>query len=351
MNIQQIKVKRIQYPLKRTFITAIRKTDVIEDIFIEIITDQGIGYGSAPATTAITGDTLSGMEKQIKTFADEVTGQDVASIKQIDLPKALSSTGAAMAVDMAVYDLLAKADGLPLCCYLGGNTFEVNTDISLSCGSIEAVEMAVNEALASGFNSLKVKLGNDVKADIQLCRHLKTILPKHVGLRFDANQGWQVDECLSFIDALASLNLTVELIEQPLPAKDLAGMAKVTNNSPYPIVADESVFSLEDAEKVIQAQAANMINIKLAKSGGIARAYDIFKLAEENHIECMVGCMMESPLGIGAAAHFAAAAGITKTDLDPLDWVDQHYYQSWLKFDPPVIHLPNMPGIGFEPDR
>ena len=350
MKIQKVHVSRLKVPLNRTFITAIRQTNFIEDIFIRVIAGDIIGYGSAPATTAITGDTLDGLESAIGQAAILLKGIEINTFNDAaPILNGIRSSGARMALDMAIYDLLAKQAGQPLWRYLGAESnTPIVTDVSLSCGDIYQVENATQQALEKGFNVLKIKLGNDVKADIKLCQHLKKLLPNTIPLRLDANQGWSVSECLSFVEKIYPLDLNIELIEQPIYANDLVGMAKITQSIPYAVLADESVFSAEDARKVLDVGAANIINIKLAKSGGITEAFEILKVANGYGVECMTGCMMESPLGIAAAAHFTLVANIKKADLDPLDWVDLQYFSNWLDFSAPEIHLNEAKGIGYQ---
>ncbi len=352
VRILSVEVSRVIVPLNRTFITAIRRTDIIEDILFKVTADIGVGYGSAPATTAITGDTLEGLERELKSIGVKLIGQDINSIEEVsNLLKSVASTGTKMAVDMAFYDLFSKQHSQPMWTYLGASQNKIMTDVSLSCGSIDQVEKAIHSALGKGFNILKIKLGNNVNDDIALCKHIAYNLPKHITLRLDANQGWSVSETLSFIDKVHPLNLDIELIEQPIAAKDINGMAEITKNSPYPILADESIFSPDDAQSILEAKACHIVNIKLAKSGGIYNAFKILEIANQHNVECMIGCMMESPLGIAAASHFAVAAGIVKADLDPLDWVDPKHFDQWLGFSVPNIILGKTSGLGYKPNK
>lgn len=353
MKITNIKISTLKVPLNRTFKTAIRSTDYLEDLFITIETDEAIGYGSAPATTAITGDTIAGMQSVMQNLIlPNLLGKnplDRLSIQQTVFKKFAGNTGVKMAVDMALFDLAAKMSNLPLYEYLGGSNHPLTTDVTISCGKIEETKKYVTEALNKCFKILKIKLGNSVREDVKTCQMLAACLPQDCVLRIDANQGWTVPETIYFLNHLKKISLNIECIEQPVAAQNHQGMAVITQKSKWPIMADESVFSCDDAVNVLQLNAAHLINIKLAKAGGIANAMKIKTIAEAFHTECMLGCMMESPLGIAAAAHFALAAGITKIDLDPLDWVPAELYSHWLTFKDAEIHLSSEPGIGFVP--
>lgn len=173
---------------------------------------------------------------------------------------------------------------------------------------------------------------------------------KNVRFRFDANQGWGVTQTKQFIEELNKYSLSVEIIEQPVKYYDISAMHEITQFSNIPIVADESVFDAKDAQRVIDEQACNMINIKLAKTGGILEAKKIKKIADNAGMLCMVGCMMESPAGILATASFALAENITLSDLDPLDWVTKDIYSDYITFNEPNIILKdNLIGFGYNP--
>lgn len=351
MKIQAIQVSTLKVPLNRTFKTAIRSTDYLEDLLITIEADGIIGYGSAPATTAITGDTIEGMQAVMhKIVLPNLLGMDPLdrlTIQQQVFKKFAGNLGVKMAVDMALFDIAAKIADMPLYQYLGGSNHVLTTDVTISCSSLDETEKYVNQALNKGFKILKIKLGNAIKDDLAICHALAKYLPNDCLIRIDANQGWSTSETLYFLEELAKTNLKIEAIEQPISANNVIDLAVITAKSKWPIIADEAVFNSIDAVNVLQNKAANLINIKLAKAGGIANAIKIKYLAEAYHTECMVGCMMESPLGIAAAAHFALAMGINKIDLDPLDWVSKDLYSHWLTFENDKIELSTRPGIGF----
>lgn len=353
MKIKNITISTLKLPLNRTFKTAVRTANSLEDLLVRIETDELIGYGTAPAATAVTGDTIEGMT----TLMHEVVipnlinkdALDRDAIYQNVFPKITEQHGVKMAVDLALFDLAAKAKGVPLYHFLGGQNQPLVTDVTISCGDKQAVKNNVDDALAKGFTTLKVKLGNNVKDDIAVCQLLADLLNDTIIVRFDANQGWSCADTLLFLDELQHIDLNVEFIEQPVAADDLQSMQKITERSAWPVVADESVFSLQDAQSVLQKNAANIVNIKLAKCGGIANAFKIKQLADEFGVECMLGCMMESPVGIAAAAHFALASGIRKIDLDPIDWVPTDAYAGLLDFSNATIRLSDRIGLGYQP--
>ena len=166
-----------------------------------------------------------------------------------------------------------------------------------------------------GIEILKIKLGADWEEDFDRFRAISEGV--NCRLRIDANQGWSVKDTLRFMDRCDRKNLNVDLLEQPVRAEDLKGMALIRSRISCPLAADESVFSPVDALRVIEKNSADIINIKLLKCGGIYQARKIAALAECDGLGGMIGCMMESPAGIAAALHFAAATpSICYFDLD-----------------------------------
>ena len=143
--------------------------------------------------------------------------------------------------------------------------------------------------------------------------------------------------------------LDIELVEQPVPAHDFEGMKAITRAVETPILADESVFSAEDAIRLIQHGAADLINIKLMKTGGIWKALQICSAADLYGVKCMMGCMLESRLSVAAGAHLAAAKGcITLCDLDGPSLCSSDPYTGGPLFDGPRIRMTGDAGIGVD---
>lgn len=342
--ITQIDCQTIQVPLKRPFVTAVRTTETITDLQVTITLENGVqGIGTAPGTTMITGDTLAGMQSVIQThFKPHLLGsslaQQISQIEQIDRWVPFNS-GAKMAIDLALHDAAAQQAGDTLPHFLGGQSNTVTTDMTIVCGSLESIENQVNNALNQGFEILKVKLGTMIDHDLNVLQWLNNYLPSHVTIRIDANQGWTFDQALRFIQKAEAMDMTLSVIEQPVCRHDIDSMVALTAQSSFPIMADEAIFSVHDAKRYCQAKACDQINIKLAKAGGIGQARAIKAMADRYNIPCFVGCMMESPRGIRAAASFALANQIDQIDLDPVDWVGTEYLKPHLAFDCPTIQV------------
>lgn len=322
MMIKDIQLGTIRIPLARPFKTALRTVEHVDDILVRIETDAGeFGYGEAPPTAVITGDTRGSIAEAIRAFiAPAILGMDVENIDGI-MHRVntcmVKNTSAKAAVDMAVYDLLGKRFHAPLYQLLGGYRSQFETDITISVNAVDQMVADSLDAVQNGFTILKVKVGKEGLADVERISEIRRAVGPHVTIRVDANQGWTAKDSVRIITAMEDKGLDIELVEQPVPAHDLSGMQYVTSRVSTPILADESVFSPENAVEIIQMCAADLINIKLMKAGGIYNALKICAVAESYGVECMIGCMLESKLAVTAAAHLAAAKRvITRADLD-----------------------------------
>lgn len=353
MNIRDITVMRQAVPLKKPFQTALRTVDVAESVMVKITCDNGlIGWGEAPATVLITGDSLGSIEAAIsEAIKPRLLGQSLLNHEALfqELHQSIvGNPSAKAAVDMALYDLLAQHVGLPLYQLLGGYRSELETDFTVSVHSPEEMGEDAVTYVREGFRILKIKVGkDDIRRDIERIREIRNRVGYDVTIRLDANQGWEAKEAIRSIRQMEDMGLAIELIEQPVKAHDIRGLQMVTEAVSTPIMADESVFSPAQALEVARRRAADMINIKLMKAGGIHKALLINSIAEEHGISCMVGSMIESRLGITAAAHFAASKkNIIRFDLDAPLMLKTDPIQGGVRYEGNKLHLPDTPGLG-----
>lgn len=352
MKIAKIEVGEVQIPLVTPFKTALRTVDCVNDLVVRVTADDGqVGFGEAPPTAVITGDTKGSIRCAIEEFiAPSLIGMDVENIDGI-MAKLhsciLKNTSAKAAVDMAIYDLYAKTNGKPLYKVLGGRKTEIETDLTISVNPIEEMVSDSLKAVEQGFRILKVKVGKEGLKDVARIEAIRKAVGPDIRLRVDANQGWTAKDSVRIIRAMEDRGLDIDLVEQPVKAHDFAGMQFVTSQVSTPILADESVFSAEDAIHLIQGRAADLINIKLMKTGGIYEALKICSIAEIYGVECMIGCMLESKIAVSAAAHLAAAKGvITRADLDGPSLCSIDPYVGGPVYDGPWIRMNDTPGIG-----
>ncbi|MEH6941402.1 mandelate racemase/muconate lactonizing enzyme family protein [Bacillus sp. JJ722] len=353
MIIRDIETFPLSVPLIKPFKTALRTVVTAESIVVKISCDNGIvGWGEAPPTHVITGDSLASIKGAIETiYKPFIVGKNLLQYEALfqDLHATLVGNSSVKgALDMALYDCLAQYSGLPLYQYLGGNQDEIETDFTVSVNDPEEMGEDAKRYVAEGFNVLKVKVGkDDVATDLKRIKAIRQAVGDDIKLRLDANQGWSVKEAISIIRKMEDLQLGIELIEQPVHKEDIRGLKAVTDSVDTLIMADESVFTAKDAFEVLRTRSADLINIKLMKSGGIYKALLINRMAELCGVECMVGSMIETRLAISAAAHFAASQrNITRFDFDAPLLLAQDPIQGGVCYEGRKITFSAQSGLG-----
>jgi L-Ala-D/L-Glu epimerase len=353
LKIQKIETYMARIPLKKAFKTALRTVTVAETIVVKITCDNGkVGYGEAPPTHVITGETLASISYVIQDVVKPaLIGMSCLNREQLfeKMNRLLvGNTSAKAAVDMAIYDCIAQQAGMSLTQYLGGYRSELETDYTVSVNSPEEMAQDAVGYVRDGFTTLKIKVGKDeINTDIKRIQAIREAVGQNVKIRLDANQGWEAKEAVLAIQKMEDLGLRIEFIEQPVKAHDVKGLKYVTENTTIPIMADESVFSIHDARVVLEQGAADLINIKLMKSGGIHEALNIAKLANAFGVTCMVGSMIESKIGITAAAHFAASQpNIAYYDFDAPLMLTGDLIQGGIQYEKSTIIFGNAGGLG-----
>ncbi|MCM3781454.1 dipeptide epimerase [Neobacillus mesonae] len=340
-------------PLTKPFKTALRTVTHCESVLVRMTTSDGrIGWGEAPATIVITGDSLDSIESAIiHTLSPVLLGQSVLSYEhlfQTIHTVMVGSSSAKAALDMAIYDLLAQYSGMPLYQFLGGYRDRIETDFTVSVGTLAEMADDAERCVQEGFNVLKIKVGKGlIEEDIARIKEIRSRVGSEVKIRLDANQGWQVKDAVRSIRKMEDLDLNIELVEQPVRADDLVGLKTVTDSVETLIMADESVFSPAQALEVLQNRAADLINIKLMKAGGIYKAQIINQLAEVYGVECMVGSMIESKVAVTAAAHFAASKkNITRFDFDAPLMMNREDVRGGVIYNGRIMRFSDTPGLG-----
>lgn len=353
MKITDIELGMLRVPLKTPFKTALRTVESVEDVVVLVRTDTGhTGYGEAPATAVITGDTHGSIIEAVNSFIKpRLIGEDIGNLNRICalIQSSLErNTSAKAAVEIAIYDLWAQLHGAPLYQMLGGGDPVITTDITISVDYIDKMVADSLSALERGFESLKIKVGKDIGLDIERVKAIHAAVEGRALLRLDANQGWTAKQAVYAMNALENAGVVLELLEQPVKANDIAGMKYVTERVNTPVMADESVFSPHQVFDLIQQGAADIINIKLMKTGGISNAIKIADIAALYGVPCMIGCMLESSISVAAAVHLAVAksGAISKVDLDGPSLSQFNPVEGGVIFNESEISITSAPGLG-----
>ncbi|NIO03041.1 MAG: dipeptide epimerase [Proteobacteria bacterium] len=290
------------------------------NVFLRIETDRGVvGHGCAAPDKQVTGETEESALGSMKdVVSPSIKGSD--SLRPMMIlerlkPLLRSQPSVLAAVDMALLDILGKVSNLPLWRLLGGFRDRIRTSVTIGIlPETETVERA-RGWVALGFRCLKLKGGIDVQSDIERVLKVREAVGDAIELRFDANQGFSVEDSLKFVEQTRAARL--ELIEQPTPKRQPDLLGRVTSGVSIPVMADESLMTLRDAFRIARRGLADMVNIKLMKVGGISEALQINAVARSAELEVMIGCMDEAALAIAAGLHFALARpNVVYADLD-----------------------------------
>lgn len=209
------------------------------------------------------------------------------------------------ALSAAAWDLAGKQAGEPVWRLLGLERPSVRTSYTIAIGAPE--EMLAQARAAASFGTLKVKLGFD--GDLELARTLARRLPETT-FRYDANEGWDRERAAAALAVLEGLG--AELVEQPLPAADVDGQAWLRERTPVPLLADEAVLTLGDLEAA--SELYDGVVVKLSKAGGVAAAFALISACAGRGLQVLLGCMVESSLGIAAALQLAGLADYVDLD-------------------------------------
>lgn len=320
MKIREIEYFKLDMPLTAPYTIAYETVSKATNIILKLVTDTGLtGWGCAAPDLTVTGESPDDVITTIETvIKDLLKGQSPFQIARIvdDLKRlALKSSSAIAMVDMALYDILARKAELPLYQLLGGFRQRIATSITIGIVPLDETLEQARRHLNNGFSILKLKGGLQLHEDIEKVLKLRETFGNDFLLRFDANQGYTVEQSVEFINSIKSANL--EIIEQPTSDKKDERLGQVTRVVAIPVMADESIKTLKDAFRLASNEFIDMINIKLMKVGGIFESQHINSVAKAAGLEVMIGCLDESSLGIAAGLHFALSrANIEYADLD-----------------------------------
>lgn len=350
--IRKISIEPINIPLDEPFRIAIGTKYSIENVLVILELEDGtIGYGEASPLEPVNGENQATALAALTSCKDFLHGKDVSDYRQIS--RHLRSVfwaqvTARCAVEMAMLDALTKSLDIPLYKYFGGTGNVIETDYTVDIGSPSEAKINATKLAGKGYRILKTKVGKNLKDDIDRILSIKEGAPG-CEISLDANQGYSPPEAVHFIKVLEKHDIRPLLFEQPVVKYDLAGMKFVKDNISVPVAADETVFTAADALNVARMGCADVINIKLMKSG-IVEALDIAAIARNANVKLMIGCMLESKLALSCAVHFAAGlGGFSFIDLDPHINPEDEPFAGGPEFKDPVWTLAdNVPGIGLK---
>ena len=348
--IKKVIIEAINIALDEPFTISIGTKYNIENVLITLQLENGIeGYGEASPLEPINGENQSTVLATLNSCKDYLIGMDASEYSTI--ARHLKSVfwaqvTARCAIEMALLDAFTKSLNIPLYKFLGGAENVIETDYTVDIVPPVTAKTNAAKLAQKGYRVLKTKVGKNLFEDIDRILAIKDGAPG-CGITLDANQGFSPCEALYFLEELEKKNIRPVLFEQPVLKYDLAGMKFVKDNTSIPIAADESVFTSADALNIIRADCADVINLKIMKSG-IIEALDIASIVRCANKKLMIGCMLETKLALSCSVHIAAGiGGFSFIDLDPHINPDEEPFTGGPEFKDPFYSLSeSYSGIG-----
>ncbi|MEH0154387.1 dipeptide epimerase [Limibacter armeniacum] len=357
IKITQIEIFKLIVPLKKPFVISLGTITNAENIVVKIHTNQGIvGTGEGCPFVFIVGETQATDFEMAQVFAKNFKGKNPLEIQEriadMDRITTFNST-VKSAFEVALQDIAGKFANLPLYALWGGKKDkELYTDMTVGISTPEDMAKCAKEFVDQGYPVIKVKLGTTKKEDVARIKAIREAIGMEIPLCIDANQGWDTVTAISTLKMLEQYQITH--CEEPVPHWNNLALKKVTEHSPIPIMADESLFDHRDAFKLATLQACDYFNIKLSKAGGCANALKIADIAEVAGIQCQVGGMSETRFGVTILAHLSLARkSIVHHDMDTALLLAEDPVIGGITYaENGRVIVPDGPGVGadFDPE-
>lgn len=288
-----------------------RPSPILEYVLIHIATDSGTaGIGEAPADIGFFGETLEEIQYGVADYlGPQLVGKDPFDreylMHHIDYR---GNSCAKAGIDMALHDLMGKALGVPVCALIGGTQKKrIPVAIEIPGGAPDDMASLCVNYMKQGVRAFKPKIGSDPDKDADRLRAIREAVGKGVSMRADANQGYTPKEAIRLCRLAEKYDVGLELLEQPVQAWDLQGMASVRRSVDTLIEADESCYSIHDAMQIIRHESADVLNIKIGKAGGLYSAKKIAALAEAAGLQSVLGTAFGTGIERAAKLHLAAS--------------------------------------------
>ena len=346
----------VQLPLTNPMTRSKGALRTSDNLLVRIECGDFVGWGEAGAAPNMTGELLPGMIGAVEYLAPCVAGRsldDIAGASAAMEHRLYGNSGAKAAIEMALYDGLGKSLGKPVYELLGGKRRERVAALRyLASGDAETDAQDAARLRAEGYVAYKIKIGAaSVSREIERTRRVCTVLGAGALVSADVNQGWNVEQAIEYVRAVADTPLA--FLEQPVPADDLAGMAKVAAASRIEVGCDEGVRHPADVRRHHEARAAHGASLKIGKLGGIAPVQHAARLCELLRMKVNLACKIaESGIGTAAVLHLAAALpalewGVSLTS----QYLGEDVLATPLEFAAGHVMVPSGPGLGVTVDE
>ncbi|XP_021292558.1 L-Ala-D/L-amino acid epimerase isoform X3 [Herrania umbratica] len=325
VEVQKAENRPLNVPLIAPFTIASSRLDKVENVAIRIELKNGcVGWGEAPILPLVTAEDQPTAMAKAQEACDVLKSSSSMTLAAVlgqiaDVLPGHQFASVRAGVEMALVDAVAKSIGIPLWRLFGGASNTITTDITIPIVSPAEAHVLATKYRKQGFKTLKLKVGKNLKADIEVLQAIRAAHPD-CSFILDANEGYRPEEAIEVLTRLHEMGVTPDLFEQPVHRDDWEGLGRVSRyaKSKYgvSVAADESCRTLADVKKIVEGELADVVNVKLAKVG-VLGALEIIELARASGLCLMIGGMVETRLAMGFAGHLAAGLGCFKfVDLD-----------------------------------
>lgn len=353
--IKKIDVWPIDIGLTDDFVISQGSISVAENAFVRITLEDGTeGFGELAPFEELTGETRDDGLREMKKLAEELIGKSVLDYSQISSEmkeKEPHQPASRCGLEIALLDAYCRQKKIPLwSLWCKSPRKNLMTDITIPILSYDkSIELA-RHWHSKGFQTLKMKVGIDEENESRLITDINKMFPD-LSFIIDANQGFHPDQATSFINDLTRKGINVLLFEQPNDRFDLEGMARIKKSINVPVAADETVFTKEDAERVVKMDAADVINLKIMKSG-VLETLEIISIAVSAGLDLMIGGMVETRIAMGCSFALAQSfSQIKYLDLDTPLLMSEDPLEGGYRYDGSRIIGTDDPGLGMKPKK
>ena len=356
--IAKIDLWSVRLPLHEPFVISYVSQEDVPTIIIRLQTADGLsGWGESTPDPNVTGETYGGtFETLRRDLLPAMLGRDCRDreVAMMTLDAIVEHVPAAKAsIDIALHDLIGRASGLPVWALLGGRSkaqLEISRVISMKAP--EAMAEDARRHVANGFTTVKAKVGDSQRPLLDAARiaAVREAIGPDIGLKVDVNQGWRTPG-VAIAAIRASMSSAPDYIEQPVAQWDIEGLAEVRRQTGAIIMADEACHGPREMLRIAQLRAADLVNIKLMKTGGLFRALQVNAIAETAGIRAQVGTMVESSIASAAGLHLAMALDNVRTiEMGGPNMLSDDIGDLKRSYERNRINLPDAPGLGVEID-
>jgi L-alanine-DL-glutamate epimerase-like enolase superfamily enzyme len=350
MKITQVSFIAHQLRRRVRWQTASYSADSVQALFVTIATDAGLtGIGASSVMPKENTTFEPGIQALSAATRQSFTGREplaiVGLMNQLDYSVA-GYLRHKVAVEIALYDLTGKIQNASVATLLGGRRRQAIPILKmLGMGTAEWMANRAAQFVSQGYRHLKVKLGSGPEIDYERFSAIRKTVGAEVTLTADFNGAYDASTAIKVIDRISADGLS--MVEQPVPAVDIAGMAAVTRAVKPIVLADQSVDTPEDVQKIARSGAAKAVSIKLLKLGGIQKSLAVVKACEEAGLSCHVGGTGTSRLVEAAQAHFISAtpAILVPSEIAEFEELDGDLVKGFEVVDG-AIQVPQGPGLG-----